>query len=172
MKEKERERDGIEGRKNRRRSFEELRPSAFASRDLAGCDLIMRMMFARTWTTNRDAIVGKLQDPKSRHSYFSSLRFQSTSSSLSCSCTRDSHVHIRFTNYTYAKNYTHERLYTQSKKKRNTIILYSRSAFCLQFHFNLLFVNLPSTLRKALHTCAQKKIQKNEKKKERRHHFC
>jgi len=36
---------------------------------LAGCDLIMRMMFARTWTTNRDAIVGKLQDPKSRHSY-------------------------------------------------------------------------------------------------------
>jgi len=29
-KEREKERDGIEGRKNRRRSFEELRPSAFA----------------------------------------------------------------------------------------------------------------------------------------------
>lgn len=90
----------------------------------------------------------------------SSLRFQSTSSSLSCSCTRDSHVHVCFTNYTYARSYTHERLYTQSKKKRNTIILYSRSAFCLQFHFNLLFVNLPSSLRKALHTCAQKRYKK------------
>lgn len=95
----------------------------------------------------------------------SSLRFQSTLSSLSCSCTRDSHVHVRFTNYTYARNYTHERLYTQSKKKRNTIILYSQSAFCLQFHFNLLFVNLPSTLRKALHTCAQKRYKKKWEKK-------
>lgn len=130
----------------------------------------------------RVAIVGKLQDPKSRHSYLKKKRKKkslfltlSTSSSLSCSCTRDSHVHVCFTNYTYARNYTHERLYTQSKKKkRNTIILYSRSAFCLQFHFNLLFVNLPSTLRKALHTCAQKKDTKRGggKEKRRRHHFC
>lgn len=126
-----------------------------------------------TRMTSRGAIVGKLQDPKSRHSYLkkkkskvSSLRFQSTSSSLSCSCTRDSHVmYVLRTILTretiHTKDYTH-----RAKKKRNTIILYSRSAFCLQFHFNLLFVNLPSTLRKALHTCAQKKIQK------RRHHFC
>lgn len=66
--------------------------------------------------------------------------------------------------------YTRKIIHTEQKKKRNTIILYSRSAFCLQFHFNLLFVNLPSTLRKALHTCAQKRYKKE--KKERRHHFC
>lgn len=69
--------------------------------------------------------------------------------------------------YLREKLYTRKIVHTEQKekKKRNTIILYSRSAFCLQFHFNLLFVNLPSTLRKALHTCAQKKIQKRGEKK-------
>lgn len=77
--------------------------------------------------------------------------------------------------YLREKLHTRKIIHTEQEKKRNTIILYSRSAFCLQFHFNLLFVNLPSTLRKALHTCAQKKIQKRggrKKEKQRRHHFC
>lgn len=150
---------------------------------LAERNVIYRAVRERHGSANDESRRDRWKAPGSEVSTFlfeeekknvSSLRFQSTSSSLSCSCTRDSHVHVCFTNYTYARNYTHERLYTQSKKKkRNTIILYSRSAFCLQFHFNLLFVNLPSTLRKALHTCAQKKIQKRGgKEKQRRHHFC
>lgn len=132
MEEKERERDKVEERSNRRRIFEELRPSAFARVAPHGTERhLSRTNYVAKTRTSRDAIVGKLQDPKSRHSYLKKNKKKqkkkslfltlSTSSSLSCSCTRDSHVHVCFTNYTYARNYTHERLYTQSKKKRETL---------------------------------------------------
>lgn len=136
-----------------------------------------------TRTASRDAIVGKLQDPKSRHSYLKKKKKKKKSLFLTLSINIIQPLVLVHTGLTRTRTfyelYLREKLNTKDythrakKKKRNTIILYSRSAFCLQFHFNLLFVNLPSTLRKALHTCAQKKLQKKwGGERERRHHFC
>lgn len=88
--------------------------------------------------------------------------------SLSCPCTRDSHVHVYVYNTFYGL-YTRETLYTQKiihteQKKRNTIILYSQSAFCLQFHFNLLFVNLPSARESLTYMRAKKDLKKKDKR--------
>lgn len=155
-------------KKNWKRSLEELRPSAFAR----ACRVSQDGM----WSIARMTSHGNMDNeprrdrwkaPGSEVSTFlfekkrkvSSLRFQSTSSKplvpVHTGLTRTRYVY-NYELYTREKLYTHKRLYTQQKKK-NTIILYSQSAFCLQFHFNLLFVNLPSA-RESLTYMRAKKI--------------
>lgn len=133
-----------------------------------------------TRTTSRGVIVGKLQDPKSRHSCLKKKKEKkSLFLTLSINIIQPLVlVHTGLTRtHTFYELYLREKLYTRKiihteQKKRNTIILYSQSAFCLQFHFNLLFVNLPSTLRKALHVRKKDAKKGKKKEKQRRHHFC
>lgn len=98
----------------------------------------------------------------------SSLRFQSTSSKplvpVHTGLTR-TRFYVYNTNYIRDKFYTHKRLHTYThteQKKRNTI-LYSQSAFCLQFHFNLLFVNLPSARESLTYMRAKKRLKEKQR---------
>lgn len=162
-------------KKNWKRSLEELRPSAFARACRVSQDGMWSV--ARTTShgnTDNEPRRDRWKAPGSEVSTFlfekkkerkvSSLRFQSTSSKPLVPVVYGTHTYT-FTYYIREKNSIHKRLYTQSKKKRNTIILYSQSAFCLQFHFNLLFINLPSARESLTYMRAKKKKDFKQRKK-------
>lgn len=101
-----------------------------------GCDRSRGWRHTGTRITSRDAIVGKLQDSKSRHSYLKKKEkslpyaFNQHHSSLSCPCTRDSHVHVYVYNTFYGL-YTRETIHTKdythrAKKEKHYNIIFTK----------------------------------------------